>query len=345
MISIDGSMGEGGGQILRSSLALSLVTGKAISISNIRAGRKRPGLMRQHLTALDAAAQVGQAEVKGASLGSSRFSFQPSRPVPGVYTFRVGTAGSATLVFQTVLPALMIAEAPSTLHLEGGTHNPFAPSFDFLAKAYLPLVERMGPTVRATLDRPGFFPAGGGRFSVSIEPVPQLKAFDLLDRGREQRRAVRALVANLPLHIARRECDTIARKSGWPQSCFRSEEVRNASGPGNVVLVEIESEQVTEVFTGFGKRGVPAERVAADVWRETSEYLDAGIPVGTHLADQLMLPFGIAAQGGHGGAFRTQSLSGHATTHLDILTRFLDLETRVTKGKQGESLVEISESG
>ena len=188
MIVIDGSAGEGGGQILRSSLALSLVTGKPFRIENIRAGRTKPGLLRQHLTALAAATQIGKAKVEGAVLGSKIVSFTPRGVTPGDYHFAVGTAGSATLVLQTVLPALMLASGPSTLVLEGGTHNPSAPPFDFISKAFLPILNRMGPCIKVELERYGFYPAGGGRFRVSINPAAQLSPIDLLTCGESRAR-------------------------------------------------------------------------------------------------------------------------------------------------------------
>ncbi len=160
MITIDGSYGEGGGQILRTSLALSLVTGKPFSIRNIRAGRKKPGLMRQHLTAVNAAAEIGQAAIEGNRIGSQAFTFEPEMIKPGNFHFAIGSAGSCTLVFQTILPALLTAGEPSEIILEGGTHNPFAPPFDFLEKAFLPVINRMGPKVAAVLEKPGFYPAG-----------------------------------------------------------------------------------------------------------------------------------------------------------------------------------------
>ncbi|HUK89269.1 MAG TPA: RNA 3'-terminal phosphate cyclase, partial [Blastocatellia bacterium] len=183
MIVIDGSFGEGGGQILRSSLALALVTGQAFRITNIRAGRKNPGLLRQHLTAVSAATEVGEADVTGASIGSKELSFSPTRIKPGKYSFAVGTAGSTTLVLQTVLPALAIAGEASTITLEGGTHNPFAPPFDFLVKAFLPLLNRMGSDVSCSLLRYGFYPAGGGKMEVCIGPANQLRPIDLTERG------------------------------------------------------------------------------------------------------------------------------------------------------------------
>ena len=323
---IDGSFGEGGGQIVRSSLALSLVTGRPCVIENIRAGRKKPGLMRQHLTAVRAAAEVGGAEVEGAEIRSTWLRFTPGQVRAGRYEFSVGTAGSTTLVLQTILPALLIADGRSQLTLEGGTHNPFAPPFDFLAKTYLPLINRMGPTVEATLERPGFYPAGGGCITVDIRPAKQLTGLELTQRGPITARRVRAMVANLPRHIAERECSTIAQRSGWDRSCFEVEEIGGSPGPGNAVMIELESEQLTEVFTGFGQRGVKAERVAAGAWKAAQRYLAADVPVGEHLADQLLLPFGLAAHlGSGGGAFRTLALSPHATTHVEVLRRFMDL--------------------
>lgn len=343
---IDGSAGEGGGQILRTSLALSLVTGRPIVVENIRAGRSNPGLMRQHLTAVNAAAQVGAADVRGGQIGSKSLSFTPGEVGPGDYHFSVGTAGSATLVLQTILPALLIAGGPSRLTLEGGTHNPWAPPFDFLERAYLPLVNRMGPTVTAALERPGFYPAGGGRFTVSVNPAPRLNGFDLLERGEVRRRTVTAVVANLPLHIASREVSTALGLFNWDDDCGRTEE-RTANGPGNVIFTTLEYEHVTEVFSAFGRVGASAEHVAREVVRETRDYLKTNVPVGTHLADQLMLPLAIAAwQHRHESSprlstFRTSPLSRHAVTQAELLRTFLSVRIDVTDDDAGAKRVAI----
>jgi RNA 3'-terminal phosphate cyclase (ATP) len=323
MLQIDGSLGEGGGQVLRTSLALSLVTGTPFHITRIRAGRARPGLMRQHLTAVRAAASIGQAEVSGDSVGSLELSFRPRRVVAGDCTFAIGTAGSTTLVLQTVLPALLQASGPSTLVLEGGTHNPAAPPFDFLERAFLPLLHRMGPAVSATLERPGFFPAGGGRIRVAVEPA-RLQPLELLERGALLERRAVALVFDLPKQIGERELATLALELGWDRSCLRLETLTRATGPGNVVTVELRSEHVTEVFTGFGQKGMPAEAVAEGVAREAKAYLEAEVPVGVHLADQLLLPMALAGA----GAIRTQPPSLHTLTQLDVLQRFLELRVR-----------------
>lgn len=342
LLTIDGSQGEGGGQVLRSSLALSLVTGKPFVIENIRAKRKKPGLMRQHLTAVQAAAEVGHADTEGAQIGSMRLVFRPQRLESGGYTFRVGTAGSATLVLQTVLPALLVAKGESELTLEGGTHNPLAPPFDFLANSYLPWINRMGPAVEAQLIRPGFYPAGGGQFTVRIRPTGQLDRLEILERGEITARRVRALVSKLPRHIAQRECRTIAEKTGWDEGCFTIEEIQDSYGPGNLVIIELESAHMTEVFTGFGQIGVRAETVAMQVLRQAQEYLAADVPVGHYLADQLLLPLGIGAHlGTGGGRFRTMDLSRHSTTHLDVIRRFLEVDAQVDHEGRNRCLVGI----
>ncbi len=334
MIVIDGAQGEGGGQIVRTALALSLVTGRPFRIERVRAGRARPGLMRQHLTAVEAAAAIGRAHVEGASVGSSALTFTPGTVAPGRYSFSVGTAGSATLVLQTVLPALLSAAGPSTLVLEGGTHNPMAPPFDFLARAFLPLLQRMGPRLSATLDRPGFYPAGGGRFTVEIAPAP-LSGLDLLERGPVRARRAKALVAHLPESVATRELQALHEHLGWERTELTAQVVEGSRGPGNVLLAEVESEHVTEVFTGFGEKGVPSEKVADGVIVEIRRYLEAGVPVGEHLADQLLIPLALAGR----GSFRTLPLSRHARTQIEILGRFLPVPITATEPQPG--MVEV----
>ncbi|PKN49454.1 MAG: RNA 3'-terminal phosphate cyclase [Deltaproteobacteria bacterium HGW-Deltaproteobacteria-20] len=338
MLTIDGSQGEGGGQVLRTSLALSLITSQAFRLTNVRARRPKPGLMRQHLTAVLAAQQVGQAEVTGAVVGSREITFRPGRVLGGTFTFSVGTAGSATLVAQTVLPALMLAPAPSSLALEGGTHNTHAPPFDFLERTYLPILRRMGPRVVATLDRPGFYPAGGGRFRLEVQPSA-LRSIDLDERGETVAHRAVARVASLPKAIADRELRVLSERLGWDRSCLRHERVLDADGPGNVVLAEIESRHVTEVFTGFGERGVRAETVAGRLADEVTAYLASGAAVGQHLADQLLLPFALAG----GGSFRTVEPSQHARTQADVVRAFLGVETRM--GAMGPNLWRVDVAG
>ncbi len=327
VVEIDGSIGEGGGQILRSALALSLVTGQPCRLKNIRSGRKRPGLLRQHLTALNAAAEISSAKVEGNALGSSELFFEPGNVRGGSYRFSVGTAGSTTLVLQAVLPALSIAREASEIVLEGGTHNPFAPPFDFLDRVLLPVLSRMGPRIRAVLERPGFFPAGGGLFRVAVEPAPRLSRVDLLDRGEITARRALARVSNLSPRIADRELATVSKALSWSAECLKSEQVEGAMGPGNVLTLEIESENFTELFTGFGRREASAEQVAEGAVKEVREYLVSGVPVGPYLADQLLVPFAIAG----GGTYRTVRPTRHTLTNIEIVRMFLDVDIAVRK--------------
>lgn len=330
-ITIDGSFGEGGGQILRSSLALSIVTGKPFRIDNIRAKRKKPGLMRQHRTAVRAAAEICAAKVTGDAIGSARLDFSPGPVRGGEYTFSIGTAGSTTLVLQTILLPLTLAKEPSRITLEGGTHNPNCPPFDFLAKAYLPLVNRMGPAVNATLERSGFYPAGGGCFAVDIGPVAALQGFNLTERGLLQQRRATATVANLARHIAEREASVICRKLGWEESEVSVVESRGVPGPGNIVTIALEHENVTEVFTGFGEIGRSAESVATHAVQQCQRYLKSTAPAGEHLTDQLILPMAIAGSGG----FESIGLSPHAETHIELIRYFLDQRISAQKTPHG----------
>ncbi len=336
IIHIDGSLGEGGGQVLRSALSLSLVTGWPFCIENIRARRKQPGLKRQHLVAVRAAATLAQADVEGDRLGSRTLCFKPGPPQPGDYAFDIASAGSATLVLQTLLPPLLTAPGPSRFLLEGGTHNPWAPPLDFLEKAFLPILARMGPQVNVSLRRYGFYPAGGGSMQVEVQPASELQPIELVERGPIVRRKVTALVARLPRSIAEREANTVCRKLAWEKDSASVREVESL-GPGNVVLIEIESRQVTEVFVGFGRKGVPAERVAAGAARDAKRYLDAGVHVGEHLADQLLIPMALA----HGGRFRTLRPTQHTRTNIDVLRRFLDVTIDLEQRADDDWLVTV----
>ena len=340
MIVVDGSQGEGGGQVLRSSLALSLVTGLPFRIEKIRAGRPKPGLMRQHLTAVNAAVEIGRAQVEGAHIGSQALVFAPRSVKAGSYHFAVGTAGSCTLVLQSVLPALLTADSPSELLLEGGTHNPHAPPFDFLELAFLPLIRKMGPKVSATLQRPGFFPAGGGKITVSVEPVARLQRLDLPERGTILDRSARAVVARLPRSIAERELKVVRDRLNWEERSFSVEEAVSSMGPGNVLCLEIVSEHITEVFTGFGELGVSAEKVAGDTVKAVEEYLAANVPVGRYLADQLLLPMALAG----GGSFRTLTPTRHMSTNADVIRQFLPVEVSMRQYARNDWEIRVASS-
>jgi RNA 3'-terminal phosphate cyclase (ATP) len=337
VIEIDGSIGEGGGQVLRTALALSLISGEPFRIEKIRANRKTPGLLRQHLTAVKAAAQVGDAVVEGADVGAGQLTFTPRALRGGNYSFAIGTAGSTMLVLQTILLPLILAGEPSTLEIEGGTHNPASPPFDFVEHAYLPLLRRMGAEATIELVRPGFYPAGGGKIRVAVTPAKKLSPMILDDRGEIGARRARAIVANLPYAIAEREVRTVAEDLGWSEECLQAHTLTGSIGPGNAVSIFVSSEHVTDVFTAFGAKGVSAETVAHDAAKEAKRYINSGAAVGEHLADQLLLPMSMA----RGGSFTTLPLSSHAITNIEVIRLFVDVSFRVDSISSGVTRVHI----
>ncbi len=323
MITIDGSAGEGGGQVLRTALGLSLVTGRPFQIHNIRGKRKKPGLLRQHLTAVLAAKEVGRAEVNGAEMNSGRLCFTPGLVKAGDYHFSIGTAGSCTLVFQAIMPALLMAKGASTIILEGGTHNPYAPSFDYLQVTFFPLLEKMGVNVGTELERPGFYPAGGGKIHISIEPPGHLAPL-WLERFSNIRLKARAICAELPGHIGLRELKTIQSKLQISEEATELIQYQKY-GPGNVVSIYAHSDQLTETFTGFGQKNVRAEKVAARTVGQARSYLETGVAVGPHLADQLLIPLVLAGK----GQFLTCKPTEHTLTNIKVIKEFFDKEITV----------------
>lgn len=337
MIEIDGSAGEGGGQILRTSLALSLCTGQPISVHRIRAGRPKPGLMRQHLACVRAAAQISDAQVQGDALQSRELHFAPGRVRPGHYEFAVGSAGSCLLVLQTVWPALMLADGPSTLQLSGGTHNPMAPPFQFLARAYAPLMQRLGAAADLQLRRAGFHPAGGGEVVVNVASAAQsLRPFDLLSRGDLQATQAECLAPGLPRHVAQRELDVLCEAMGWSMDPRQVLPLRQNEGPGNALIATLTHAQVTEVFMQLGERGVSAETVAQRLVKDLQDYLRLPGAVGPHLADQWMLPLALAVwKTGVPASYTATELTLHATTNAETIEKFLPVTLTTERTEAG----------
>ncbi|RUL75921.1 RNA 3'-terminal phosphate cyclase [Dyella choica] len=320
MLEIDGK--EGGGQLLRTALSLSLCTGQAFRMEQIRAKRSRPGLMRQHLTAVQAAREVGDALVSGAVPGSMTLQFTPRTVRGGEYRWSIGTAGSTTLVLQTILPALWLAGVSARLHLEGGTHNPLAPSADFLADSFLPLMRRMGLNAQLSIERHGFYPAGGGALTMGIVESTAPAPLHLAARGELLEMSATALMSSIPGRVGERELDVIARRLPIAAEHRHIRQAIGSPGPGNTLMVRVQNAEIVELFTAFGERGVSAERVAELVSSEVSRYLESGAAVGPHLADQLLLPLALAG----GGSFSTQTPTAHARSNAALIEKFLPVE-------------------
>ncbi|MCB2012960.1 MAG: RNA 3'-terminal phosphate cyclase [Geminicoccaceae bacterium] len=317
MIEIDGAAGEGGGQVLRNALALSLITGEAFHITDIRGRRSKPGMMRQHVTALEAACEIGSATADGMAIGAGELTFRPGRVRAGDYHFAVGSAGSATLILQTVLLPLALVTGSSRLVLEGGTHNTMAPPFEFLRDTFLPLINRMGPQVTARLVRHGFYPRGGGRIEVMIEPAP-LRPFTGMERGELRTRAARILFTGIPFSIAER-MRVQARQClpEWPQNGFAIHRLPDEQGPGIILLLTVEHAHVAEVVSACGRLGVSAEKLASNAATHMLGYLRKDVFAGPHLADQLVMPLALA-----GGCFTTVKPGSHSLTAARIARMF-----------------------
>lgn len=356
-IKLDGSEGEGGGQILRTALTLSLITGKPFAMERIRARRQKPGLLRQHLTAVQAATALGQARVDGASLGALALRFEPGPVRGGDYRFAIGTAGSCTLVLQTVVPALWYADGPATVTVCGGTHNPAAPPADYLRDCWLPRVRAMGAETTLELKRHGFYPAGGGEVMATTQPAENgLTAPPLHPRGALLGLRLESLLANVPTRVGLRQLaiareylaaspladvaeaaqalmalrDDEAPRQGSPSAALPQgitehlRELPPREGPGNAFLITVIHEAGEESFVGFGARGVSSEEVVGKAMAEAQNYLLAGDGVGEHLADQLVLPLALAG----GGSLRTARVSSHLSTNLRTIEAFLPVTSR-----------------
>jgi RNA 3'-terminal phosphate cyclase (ATP) len=324
-VDIDGSRGEGGGQILRTSLALAILTGRKLRMKQIRAGRKKPGLQRQHLACVEAAARLSSAQTNPLEVGASELVFTPS-PIeawPSELHIDIGSAGSTTLVVQTILIPALAAPHPVRAVITGGTHNPLAPPFEFLDRVFLPPLRRMGADVTLTLEKHGFMPDGGGRIVMETKPS-KLKPIELREAGKIVARRATAICARLPRHVGDRELAVAQERLDNP-TCQLLEFPED--GPHNVFMVEVELESgARELVTSHGRKGYPAEDVADDALDDLEDYLEAGVPVGECLADQLLLPMALAG----GGAFRTIApLSDHTLTNIDTIREFLDVSIRV----------------
>ena len=335
MIELNGATGEGGGQILRTSLTLSMITGQPFRITNIRAGRAKPGLMRQHLMAVQSAAQVSDAVVTNAQVGSTELTFAPKKIKAGNYEFAIGTAGSCTLVLQTLLLALAHADGPSTIRISGGTHNPMAPTVQFLQRAYCRALAAIGVQVDISLVRSGFYPAGGGVIVASVEPCAQLKQVSLMEPGQLRAAYAEAIVAGIPASVGSRELETVGSGLGFSESQLLMRGLPGEQGPGNALLVTLEHEHLTEVFSAIGEKSLRAETVAKKVVQEAKEFIVSGAAVGEHLADQLLLPMALAG----GGRFTTASLSQHTITNAEVIARFLPVSTTFAADGNGKRQV------
>ena len=327
MIYIDGSYGEGGGQVLRTSLSLATITGQPIRIERIRAGRKKPGLAAQHLTGVRAAAAICNAQVQGDELGSTNLEFTPSYSVQaGKYTFDVSdaregrSAGAVTLVLQTILLPLALARGDSQIILRGGTHVAYSPSLSYIEQVYLPILKRMGVQAEVRLHRWGWYPQGGGEVELHVSGGSTLTSINLLERGQLQEVRGLAVVTQLPSHIPQRMA---SRAENLLHEAHLKATVRplreRGVAPGAGIFLTAEYEDSLAGFGALGRLGLPADKVAEIACQELLNFHKTNAPVEEHLADQLLLP---AALGSETSQYRVAEISTHLTTNAWVIHQF-----------------------
>ncbi len=320
---------EGGGQMLRTALTLAMVTGQPFRMTNIRGKRRKPGLMRQHLTCVKAACEISSGVADGAEPGSTELVFRAGKVNPGCYEFAIGTAGSTGLLLQTLLPALWLAGGPSTLRLTGGTHNPLAPPFDFLDRSFLPAMARMGARAELCLIETGFAPTGGGIIECRIDPTPAFTPFHLTDHGSVKSTRIRVPFRSLPNSIA----DRVLAAACEAFPCEDAAVVELSAGPGQGVacLVEAEFEHSTEMACTFGEMNVSAEKVGRRAGKMIHDFTQTGAAIGRNLADQLLLPIALAGE----GSFTTMKPDEHVPTNVSVIEAFLPLRFQIAPAKGG----------
>lgn len=336
MLEIDGSMGEGGGQVLRTSLSMAALTQRPFRLTNIRANRSKPGLRPQHLTAVQAVASLCQAQLRGAALNSQVLEFWPqSRPRGGNYLFDVrdaaqgGSAGAVTLILQAILWPLLFADAPSRVVLRGGTHVPFSPPYHYLAEVALPAFARLGARVTLSLEGWGWYPLGGGQITAVIHPITRLQAAEFLPAPVTQVRGL-AAVTNLPAHIpqrmARRAHNLLSEAGLRPLV----QPVRETgAGPGAGLMLWAENAGVTSL----GRKGLPADQVAETAVAQFLAFVDNKVAVDEHLADQLLIPMALA---NGRSSFTTQRITQHTLTNAALLRQWLQIDLSI-EGAENQS--------
>jgi RNA 3'-terminal phosphate cyclase (ATP) len=345
MVRLDGARGEGGGQILRSALTLSLITGRPFEIVNIRAKRPEPGLRPQHVACARGALAISESKAEGVEKGSRAIVFRPGLVRPGDYLLDVGTAGSVSLLFQTLCFPLAFAGGPSTLRLTGGTHVRSSPTFHYLSLVWEPQVRRLGYDLTLELLEAGFYPEGGGRIHARVQPHGPPVAWDGRSRGMLVQAQVLSISTNLPLGIAGRQTERAMlrlRESGVYAEA-ENLPVPSRTSKGTMCMVVGVFERTTAGFGCLGERGKPAEKIGDEAAMPFCDFMASAGAVDEHLADQLILPLALAASGRQGGdgtvsRYTTRNITEHLVTNADVVGRFLDVEIAIfgRVGREGE---------
>jgi RNA 3'-phosphate cyclase len=334
MIEIDGSQGEGGGQILRSALALSIVTGRAMRINRIRAGRSKPGLRAQHLSSLEAAATIARASVSGNHIASSSVTFQPLQLHAGDYHFEIGTAGAASLVLQTICLPLSFTDGVSEVSIIGGTHVRWSPCFHYLDWQWAYFTSRIGFHLTIDLERAGFYPQGGGCIHAEIHPLGDISPLNLIDRGELLEIRGVSIACNLPQHIAERQRKRAIERLKYLGCDLRVEiEKMPSFNKGSLLCLIAVFENGRACYFGLGERGLPAERVADIAVDQLLRFIESDGCVDQYLADQLLLPLAFATGVSE---LRTSEITRHLITNANVIRKFTSAKITLL-GEMGSS--------
>ena len=339
MINIDGSIGEGGGQVLRTCLSLSLITGQPFHISNIRSRRPRPGLSAQHLSAVQVAAKIGLADVHGAELNSTSISFAPTTVQSGQYICDIGTAGSTSLVLQTVILPLSMGGAQSSITISGGTHVPWSPSFDFMVQHWAWYLKKIGFDISLKLEFAGFYPQGGGLIHASIQPTDSISPLNLTQRGKLLQIRGFSAVANLDRRIAKRQRNQVLRRLGdkYPLCDIRISELSSRFRGTTICLIcEFENSQCC--YFALGEPGKPAEKVADEVADSVEHFLSTDANVDQFLADQILLPLSLATSR---STFSTANITHHLITNSEVIQEFLPVKIQIVGETGSPGMVSV----
>ena len=327
-ITIDGSHGEGGGQMLRSALALSILTRRPFKMINIRAGRAKPGLRPQHLASVKAAAKICGADYKGAKVDSSTLNFEPGDVQVGDYKFDIGTAGATSLVLHTVyLPLALRGDKPSVVTITGGTHVSNSPCFDYLKNTWTAWLAKMDLNVELELVKTGFYPRGGGEIRATIHPAPTLRPIHAMKKVELTTISGVSAVAGLGADIGKRQARRLGERFKREDVESHIEQEEWPGGPGTVVTATFRQLPVPACFFAIGERGKPAESVADDCAEEALRFRESKAPVDPHAADQLLLPLAFAEGASE---YRPSEVTLHLKTNIEVIQQFLDRAIKIS---------------
>ncbi len=334
MVEIDGSYGEGGGQILRTSLSLSCLLKKPFRIFNIRKNRKKPGLMPQHLVCVKAVQALSNAKVKGDNIGSTELFFIPEEVRPGSFYFDVKTAGSTSLILQTIVPSLIFSNKKSSIILKGGTHVPFSPSFHYIEGVFTYFLKKIGIEINVSIEKYGFYPRGGGEIRAEINPIKEIKPLRIKERGIIKRIKGYSGAGNLPISIAERQKNAFIERIRELNLSVEMDVINKIPtlGQGTFIYAQLESENSIAGFTSLGERGKRAEMVGEDLAKDLIKHYCTNAAMDPYISDQIILYLSICKEFSE---FTTSNISNHLMTNLWVINHFLEFKYLVD-GAVGE---------